>query len=54
MDLKDCVARLEDLESIKQLKAPYCETYSKAHGEWLISHLKVMPPVMGAKYEPGG
>ena len=33
--------------------ARYHETYRKTNGEWLISHLKVAPPVMSVKYEKG-
>ena len=33
--------------------ARYHEKYQKLAGDWFISHLKVMPPVMSVKYEKG-
>lgn len=33
--------------------ARYHEKYQKLEGDWFISHLKVMPPVMSVKYEKG-
>ena len=33
--------------------ARYHEKYRKIEGDWFISHLKIMPPVMSVKYEQG-
>ena len=33
--------------------ARYHETYEKSDGQWRISHLKIVPPVMSVKYERG-
>tara|TARA_R110002073_G_scaffold9976_4_gene49325 strand:+ start:3893 stop:4357 length:465 start_codon:yes stop_codon:yes gene_type:complete len=33
--------------------ARYHEVYEKQSGTWRIKHLKVMPPVMSARYESG-
>ena len=40
-------------EQARWQAARYHETYRKVDGEWKISSLKIVPPVMSVKYEEG-